>query len=774
MANRLDIAKYKAESGLLSSKGADTSLADGLSKLFSGIKADVDAKSETRQKFKEEGATDIRDLRSLRDQAEADGATASKSSSGGKTTLGAVPSSTTLANWTLSQLDTFIQDSYDQQEIVTSGMGGKFAVRDYGIFKSNQKQTWAAVKGRVDNAQAELDETIKRNEGWTDKDGTVHQPIAGGGEAAMQQYQSFVSDLANTTIKSGSDGMGIVNVYKTEYNPATGLQVRVLEDGKPVINENISGTSVMGLLNKENSRWNKTDVNGTINKAFSKELIASYEVVVGQSGYQGGSTEDNIRRNPSFTQYTDTFINKNLPNNKAVSSTLTDNFNGQFIQLDPNQTENKTYNGETIDLKETVSVNILTGYDKSGKPIYKNVDAPKYVGMKVTKPGGQLIVDTTEAHKTAASGIYRAAIDGKIGKSFKGGIATAQYDPYRASKKKVKDEENVNKDIFGSVTKGYGGTAAEIRQANETLIQGSNYKFTGGTGQKEVKNDRTGEKVVTELTYRVDKGDGGGIKSIPLTLNFPNPDYKLSEQKIGDKWIPEFGRNNAGKLVKNPEFQPQFIESTRKEYEDNKFKIFGKGSVADARSEYSKDNPSYDVNDNKMTNTAGTSANTVDISTSQMKTETSSELGSVSSSTKVGDKTAINNILSSQAITNIKSNWKNGGIKNTTNQLIGVQSEIQSQFDALNALQNGNQGNDVKIKYTASTGEFYAEGPNGEKTDPVSFAVADKYLTGAVKKVMDDAISKFLPGRAETTTKKRVDCVNGFKVIGGVTTKQVC
>ena len=220
MADRLDIAKLKLEKGLLSNKGVPSQdLATGLQGLFSGIDADVQAKRETRQKFKEESASDIRDLRALRAEAEAAGATKDKSSSGKSIKLGDIPTSTTLANWTLSQLDGFIQDSYDKQEIVTSGLGGQFAVRDYNIFKNNQKQTWQAVKGRADAAGAELEETIRRAEGYTNEKGVFIPPVAGAGEAAFQRYQSIIGDLNNTRVRSGEDGMGVVEVYETVFDP---------------------------------------------------------------------------------------------------------------------------------------------------------------------------------------------------------------------------------------------------------------------------------------------------------------------------------------------------------------------------------------------------------------------------------------------------------------------------------------------------------------------------------------------------------------------------
>ena len=63
--------------------------------------------------------------------------------------------------------------------------------------------------------------------------------------------------------------MGIVEVYQTVYDPATGVQKRVLDkNDNPIINKNISGTSVMSLLNKENSRWQRTDVIGAVDNGF--------------------------------------------------------------------------------------------------------------------------------------------------------------------------------------------------------------------------------------------------------------------------------------------------------------------------------------------------------------------------------------------------------------------------------------------------------------------------------------------------------------------------
>ena len=722
MADRLDIAKLKLEKGLLSDKGVPSQdLATGLQGLFSGIDADVQAKRETRQKFKEESASDIRDLRSLRAEAEAAGATKDKSSSGQDIKLGDIPTSTTIANWTLSQLDGFIQDSYDKQEIVTSGLGGQFAVRDYNIFKNNQKQTWQAVKGRADAAAAELEETIRRAEGYTNDEGVFIPPVAGAGEAAFQRYQSVLNDLNNTFIKSEEDGMGGVYVYETVYDPKTGVQKRVLdENDNPVINKNISGTSVMALLNKQNSRWQKTDVISSVEKAFGKDVIASYQVSTNHPGYiKGSSREDNIRRNPSFTRYQDTFIKKTLPNNRAVSSALTDNYGGEFYQLDPNQTASGIVDGVKIDMNKTILVSVLTGYDSNGKPLYADVEAPKYIGSKIEGDG--IVVQTTDKHKEAASGIVRATIDGQLGVKVVNGVAVAQYDPNRASKVKSQDRKNKGVDLFKQITRSYDGKSDDVKNAVENLMISSNFKFN------ETISEKDGDTVVSQ-TYQVDKGDGV-FKSFEVTLQTPNPKYK-----------------EGGK-------EPKYIPISKAEYEDKMYELFkgrdDNSSVSEARKNYSS------IKANKYSPT-GTFNSEGDRNMSVKTTENVDVAGidDISVNTKIGDKSAIDTITGSKAYQNIKDNWTEDGVKNETVQLQGLQGSIQGTFDSLKAEQEGNQGAGVEVKYDAATAEFYFVGPNGEETDRVSVAVDNTELDGQIQKILADGISKFLAGRAAGTRKK--------------------
>ena len=722
MADRLDIAKLKLEKGLLSNKGVPSQdLATGLQGLFSGIDADVQAKRETRQKFKEESASDIRDLRSLRAEAEAAGATKDKSSSGKDIKLGDIPTSTTIANWTLSQLDGFIQDSYDKQEIVTSGLGGQFAVRDYNIFKNNQKQTWQAVKGRADAAAAELEETIRRAEGYTNDEGVFIPPVAGAGEAAFQRYQSIIGDLNNTRVRSGEDGMGVVEVYETVFDKDTGVQKRVLdEDGNPVINKNISGTSVMALLNKQNSRWQKTDVISSVEKAFGKDVIASYQVSTNHPGYiKGSSREDNIRRNPSFTRYQDTFIKKTLPNNRAVSSALTDNYGGEFYQLDPNQTASGIVDGVKIDMNKTILVSVLTGYDSNGKPLYADVEAPKYIGSKIEGDG--IVVQTTDKHKEAASGIVRATIDGQLGVKVVNGVAVAQYDPNRASKVKSQDRKNKGVDLFKQITRSYDGKSDDVKNAVENLMISSNFKFN------ETISEKDGDTVVSQ-TYQVDKGDGV-FKSFEVTLQTPNPKYK-----------------EGGK-------EPKYIPISKAEYEDKMYELFkgrdDNSSVSEARKNYSS------IKANKYSPT-GTFNSEGDRNMSVKTTENVDVAGidDISVNTKIGDKSAIDTITGSKAYQNIKDNWTEDGVKNETVQLQGLQGSIQGTFDSLKAEQEGNQGAGVEVKYDAATAEFYFVGPNGEETDRVSVAVDNTELDGQIQKILADGISKFLAGRAAGTRKK--------------------
>ena len=727
MADRLDIAKLKLEKGLLSNKGVPSQdLATGLQGLFSGIDADVQAKRETRQKFKEESASDIRDLRSLRAEAEAAGATKDKSSSGKSIKLGDIPTSTTLANWTLSQLDGFIQDSYDKQEIVTSGLGGQFAVRDYNIFKNNQKQTWQAVKGRADAAAAELEQTKKNAQGYTNDEGVFIPPVAGAGEAALQRYQSIIGDLNNTRVRSGEDGMGVVEVYETVFDKETGVQKRVLDaDGNPVINKNVSGTSVMALLNKENSRWQKTDVISSVEKAFGKDVIASYQVSTNHPGYiKGSSKEDNIRRNPSFTRYQDTFIKKTLPNNRAVSSALTDNYGGEFYQLDPSQTASGIVDGTKIDMNETVSVSVLTGYDSNGKPIYENIEAPKYIGSKVEGDG--IVVQTTDKHKAAASGIVRATIDGQLGIKVVDGVAIKQFDPYRDSKVKSRDRKNKGVDLFKQITRSYDGKSDDVKNAIENLMISSKFKFN------ETEAIKDGDTVVSQ-TYNVDKGDGK-FAEFKITLQTENPKWEEDKQeglKEGD----------AG-------YVPKYLPISKAEYEDKMYELFkgrdDNSSVSEARKNYS----SIKANNYSPTGTfnAAGDRNMAFETTENVEV---AEIPEVSLNTSLVDKGAsvFDIIKNSSAFTELDATF---GVDVDAN-FVSLANELQSNFDALSELQGANQGENVTFKQKGSDVVLLIDGKEvlaGGGND------GSNGTERLVKTLMNKALES-LPGRAEGTRKKK-------------------
>lgn len=749
MADRLDIARFKAEQGLLNNKGLPSqAVAAGIEGLLSGIDKDVQAKRETRQAFKEEGASDIRDLRSLRAEAEAAGATDDKSSSGQGIKLGDIPTSTTLANWTLSQLDGFIQDSYDQQEVVTSGLGGPFAVRDYGIFKNNQKQTWQAVKGRADAAAAELEQTKKNAQGYTNDEGVFVPPTAGAGEAAFQRYQSIIGDLNNTRVRSGEDGMGIVEVYETVYDPATGVQKRVLdEDDNPIINKNVSGTSVMALMNKENSRWQKTDVIGAVDKSFGEDIIASYEVSINHPGYiKGSSREDNIRRNPSFTRYQDTFIEKTLPNNRAVSSTLTDNYNGQFYQLDPNQSvkgdvidpkDETKKTGYIIDgkylenLDETVTVQVLTGYDSNGKPIYESKSAPKYITSKVEGDG--IVVQTTDEHKAAASGIVRGAIDGKIGKGIEAGVPVAQFDPYRASKVASKDRENKGVDLFKQITRSYDGEGDDVKNAVENLMISSGFKFN------ETISDKDNDGTVLSQTYQVDKGDGT-FKSFKVTLQNPNPKWNETLQK--------------GKKKGDDGYQPKYIPISKSEYEDKMYELF-KGSddnisVSEARKNYSgnkknKYSPTGTFNAEGDRNMAVETTENVDVA----------EIPEVTANSAIGEGkdavSAVEFVMNSEGFSDLQANWIWNGAN--TREIDQMGDSLKSAFAELAKGQGANQGGDISFVTNGTKIDVM----NGDTVvDSIEFDLNEKStLKQAITTALDAATKAGLPGRASGTRKKK-------------------
>jgi len=536
--------------------------------------------------------------------------------------------------------------------------------------------------------------------------------------------------------------MGIVEVYETVYDPATGVQKRVLdEDDNPIINKNVSGTSVMALMNKENSRWQKTDVIGAVDKSFGEDIIASYEVSINHPGYiKGSSREDNIRRNPSFIRYQDTFIEKTLPNNRAVSSTLTDNYNGQFYQLDPNQSvkgkvidpdDNKEKEGYIIDgkylanLDETVTVQVLTGYDSDGKPIYEPKSAPKYITSKVEGDG--IVVQTTDEHKAAASGIVRGAIDGKIGKGIEAGVPVAQFDPYRASKVASKDRENKGVDLFKQITKSYDGKGDDVKNAVENLMISSGFKFN------ETISDKDDDGTVLSQTYQVDKGDGT-FKSFKVTLQNPNPKWNETLQK--------------GKKKGDDGYQPKYIPISKSEYEDKMYELF-KGSddnisVSEARKNYSgnkknKYSPTGTFNAEGDRNMAVETTENVDVA----------EIPEVSLNSSLVDKGAsvFDIIKSSSAFTELDATI---GF-DVDDNFVSLANELQSNFDALSELQGANQGGNVTFKQKGSDVVLLIDGKEvlaGGGND------GNNGTERLVKTLMNKALES-LPGRASGTRKKR-------------------
>ena len=713
--------------GAIKSK-ANTSFADSLAKFGTGVLLDQEAKAETRQQFKETGSKDIRDLRLLRDQAVKDGATNEKSSSGGSIELGDVPSNTTLSNWTLKNIDNFIAQTYKRQEVVTSGLGGKFAVRDYGIYKANQKATWQAIKGRVDNAEAQSVRNKEMNEGYTNDKGVFVPPTSGQGNLAMQSSFAFIQDLNNTNVTPDDEGNGIVEVYQTVFDPTTGLQKRVLDikTGLPILDEDKSGVSVLALLQNGGEEWNSTNVKTDVDTAFNPTVLDSYETIIGMQGFVGGSREDNVRRNPEFLNYANSFINSKTRTNRDISSTLTDNFimgTQGFKQLTAQETSTGYISdpanpGKMIKFNpdEKISVNVVTSWDANGKPVYENLKVNKYIGMRMTKPAGILVVDTNDEQRKAATGFFRGVISGKVGRKFTPGQARAQFDPYKNQLDKDKlnkltDKQLYNIDTMEKISNLIVGGQEVGKAELEALQNQSKYKFSEGVTEVRKLDYRSGAEVVTKFTLGVDKNEGLGSIDMNITTREPNKKFDLDKQLIsgdgtaGSPYVlqPEFIiKKEDGKdvKVKNPKYQPQFLKMTKKQLENNLYAVYGEGSSTAARTGLKvRLGDKY----SEFDDTTGVDSGGKNIDVTTTKTVGVDAVPSVTPDDILakGGQTATQMLVDSEAYKSIISNTFNFGIDDE--QTIKMTNELGKLYRALGVKQDDGQGEDV---------EFLAD-PNG-------------------------------------------------------------
>jgi len=368
-------------------------------------------------------------------------------------------------------------------------------------------------------------------------------------------------------------------------------------------------------------------------------------------------------------------------------------------------------------MNETVSVSVLTGYDSNGKPIYDNVEAPKYIGSKVEGDG--IVVQTTDKHKEAASGIVRATIDGQLGVKVVEGEPIKQWDPYRDSKVKSQDRKNKGVDLFKQITRSYDGKSDDVKNAIENLMISSGFKFNETISKKD-------EGTVVSQTYQVDKGDGV-FKSFEVTLQTPNPKYK-----------------EGGK-------EPKYIPISKAEYEDKMYELFkgsdDNSSVSEARKNYS----SNKANKYSPTGTFNPKGDR-DMSVKTTENVEVAEIPEVTANSAIGEGkdavSAVDFVVSSEGFQDIKRNWTKGA---TSSEGSALADSLDSAFRELAKAQGANQGGDITFVRNGKNIEV-KQGENVIKT--IAYNVNDEDLKQNVQTALDAATKAGLPGRAAGTRKK--------------------
>lgn len=582
----------------------------------------------------------------------------------------------------------------------------------------------------------------------------VPVPASGNLEGALQEIQSSIGAPGTYGLGFNDEGLGIVTFYEQEIDYLTGLSTNKLdENGNPIpIKE--GPMSILGLKKNANQRANRLYLYDEVGKLVGADtaLGKTYELISRVGNMSGVVTNDvSQMQKEEFNNLLNVAAENITATPERIVSVLSENGmltpdgkSADSIVVPFTKWDESTMANEKVEYRY---------YDPVTKE-YKTGTKPKYikVGGPNAQNNGVQVPILTEEDRLAAQRHSKSALYLSLDRDITAtGERDEQFDPYRSSKLNAKKGDQNSLDLFELTTNAYSGD--NPKEDFEALMARSDFKFNS-TSTNSVESEQ-GETVQVSQTYEIDQGDGK-FKTFELTLFDKNPDYNPTKHK---------------NLKKGQEgYVPQYIPISKRDFENKTYEIFrGKNdtlSANEAREKYQEKNRNYNVNDNTFTegdrNITVVSQENVDIST----------IPAVSVNTKIGDKSAIQGLYDSDAFESIEDNWAEAGVKDNTSQLDALQGELQGTFDAVSQAQGGNQGAGVKIKYDASTAQFYAVGPNGKNTKKISVAVDNSDLKGVIKSILANAISEFLPSR--TGGKQRVVCVSGFKKINGVQTKQPC
>ena len=303
---------------------------------------------------------------------------------------------------------------------------GNIDSKDNLIFQENGKQSFDILSQVIKNYGEERDLTMKRAKGYTDKDGTVVPPTAGGVEAALQDLQSRLGNPQFSEITFDEKGMGGVTFFETEIDEETDTRVIKRDSkGEPIIQKGMGSLSVLAFNKGRNQRAERVYLDKAAQGFIGEEtaLGQAYQIMEGiNKGMVGNVTDDQRQKSRNqLNQLLDQAASTITSSNDSVSSILSDNGPLEERSTPINSIQAEELKSSGVNLDEQIS---YTYIDSAGKT--QTGQKSKYIIQKVSQ-NNQIVSVLSAEDKQAAVNMAKSQLYSQLGRKVDAGTAVKTF-----------------------------------------------------------------------------------------------------------------------------------------------------------------------------------------------------------------------------------------------------------------------------------------------------------------------------------------------------------
>ena len=389
---------------------------------------------------------------------------------------------------------------------------GNIDSKDNLIFQENGKQSFDILSQVIKNYGEERDLTMKRAKGYTDKDGTVVPPTAGGVEAALQDLQSRLGNPQFSEITFDEKGMGGVTFFETEIDEETDTRV-IKRDakGEPIIQKGMGSLSVLAFNKGRNQRAERVYLDKAAQGFIGEEtaLGQAYQIMEGiNKGMVGNVTDDQRQKSRNqLNQLLDQAASTITSSNDSVSSILSDNGPLEERSTPINSIQAEELKSSGVNLDEQIS---YTYIDSAGKT--QTGQKSKYIIQKVSQ-NNQIVSVLSAEDKQAAVNMAKSQLYSQLGRKVDAGTAVKTFD--QNTPQKLSNKTQVDKGVrtVAALNNLRGAkTSQEMELALQEMqgLSGLKYDSIKEKTDTIIGSDGNPKEIVTEVILNL------GGKDIPF------------------------------------------------------------------------------------------------------------------------------------------------------------------------------------------------------------------------------------------------------------------